>query len=533
MKLKKIIGLFTALTMCFGVTGDLLNFDGLLSEREIVNAEDGIEIWDGSSDTSWYDEGEEELHISSAEELAGLIMLVNNGKTMSGQTIVFDEDIYLNDISDYDSWKSTPPQNKWSFKNDTKCFFAGTIDANNHSVIGLYSNYGLLYQIKEGTIKNIKLDNAYINNLGGHVGGIVSIASKSTISNCETNGQMYIDESKGTDTNSNFGGGYRKGGICGLFYSTTVIENCTNKIKIIVETNMPDFEMYKKIKSSKGVGDYTPIIGGIAGGVMSTDKCSITNCINYGDIISEGYCECGGIVGYGFIIERCVNLGNITENDYVYPNKDTKEFRELYGDITNTEYGMQYYNFAKGGIAGEAKRVTACYNIGDAPCGISYCATTISNCYNIGKAKKFSITYTENTIENTYYLSGTAESGNPGKNTAIAKNAANMKKEAFAKALGENFVYVKDNYPKLKWEISNTPNIEPTIEPSPSVPVKTKGDTNNDNKIDSSDLITLQKWFFGETAFSPEIAEIVDYNSDGKINIADFCLLKEAIIKAK
>ena len=56
--------------------------------------------WDGSIDTSWYDSQESELHISTAEEFAGLASIVNGGKTMKGQTVILDNDIYLNSLVD-------------------------------------------------------------------------------------------------------------------------------------------------------------------------------------------------------------------------------------------------------------------------------------------------------------------------------------------------------------------------------------------------------------------------------------------------
>ena len=40
-------------------------------------ADDKADTWDGTADTSWYDENETEYHIFTAEQLAGLAQLVN------------------------------------------------------------------------------------------------------------------------------------------------------------------------------------------------------------------------------------------------------------------------------------------------------------------------------------------------------------------------------------------------------------------------------------------------------------------------
>ena len=34
--------------------------------------------WDGTADTSWYDENETEFHLQTAEQLAGMAKLVND-----------------------------------------------------------------------------------------------------------------------------------------------------------------------------------------------------------------------------------------------------------------------------------------------------------------------------------------------------------------------------------------------------------------------------------------------------------------------
>lgn len=41
-------------------------------------AADTMDIWDGTADTSWYDENKTEFHLQTAEQLAGMAKLVND-----------------------------------------------------------------------------------------------------------------------------------------------------------------------------------------------------------------------------------------------------------------------------------------------------------------------------------------------------------------------------------------------------------------------------------------------------------------------
>lgn len=147
--------------MIFSIIGVVPNVD--------VHAE---EIWDGTADIEWYDSELTEMHIDTAEELAGLATLVNSGKTMAGQTIILDSDIMLNDISDYTNWDNKAPSNKWIPIGDTLSnYFGGIFDGSGHTIKGMYYRstsagddlyLGLFGCIKSGAIiKNVLVDNSY------------------------------------------------------------------------------------------------------------------------------------------------------------------------------------------------------------------------------------------------------------------------------------------------------------------------------------------------------------------------------------
>ena len=54
-------------------------------------------IWDGTADVSWYDASAQAYNLTTAEQLAGLAQLVNNGNAFAGKTITLGADIFLND----------------------------------------------------------------------------------------------------------------------------------------------------------------------------------------------------------------------------------------------------------------------------------------------------------------------------------------------------------------------------------------------------------------------------------------------------
>lgn len=58
---KKMLAVFICLVMVAG-----------LIPTVAFAAENEVDVWDGTSDTSWYNETDTEFHIKTAEQLAGL-----------------------------------------------------------------------------------------------------------------------------------------------------------------------------------------------------------------------------------------------------------------------------------------------------------------------------------------------------------------------------------------------------------------------------------------------------------------------------
>lgn len=442
------------------------------------------EIWDGTCDTSWYDEEEKELHISTAEELAGLSKLVNAGQTMEGQMIYLDNDIYLNDVSDFENWGKAAPANTWV----PIGIFYGVFDGCGHTITGLYSDEHEtllgkcgMFELMVGTaeLKNLNLHYGYINPSYHYsnmtVGGLVG-DNRGVISNCSFSGKV---ESY-------------------AYYSSNALGTST-------------------------------VVTSYAGGICGTSSGAIYNCVNYGDVISYStkhymlssyaYLEhpsssyAGGICGSNYGIITCsANCGSIS------------------ADSASSDSDRATY---AGGICGDtAVEINDCRNTGKIQssryaggiCGASDCA--INNTYNVGNIEGLycgAITGknsdTETLLSNCYYLSGSALQGvGTGIDNAVAKNSTNMQKESFAESLGEAFVYNEGGYPLLAWELELQQEL-------------LMGDVNLDGIFDVADIKLLQDYLVCRETLTAEQGAVADVCTDGILDVFDLCILKRMYLE--
>lgn len=376
-------------------------------------------IWNGTANTSWYNETSTEFEISTAEQLAGLAELVNNGNDFSNKTVRLTADIVLNDTSDWENWENSAPANTWTPIGNSDNYFRGTFDGQGHTVSGIYINsendFQGLFGYNEGTIKNIGVTESYIKGEYS-VGGVCGLNNtlRGTISNCYNSGAISGNE--------------EVGGVCGGNYSGSTISNCYNSGSI------------------NGTGEYT-----IAGGVCGENNGTISNSYNSGTVI--GNCYVGGVCGsdsYG-TISNCYNTGTISGNLEVGGvcgwktgtisncyNTGTINGDENVGGVCGGNYSggtiSNSYNTGTisgyeevGGVCGYNNgTISNCYNtetisghegVGGV-CG--YNIRTISNCYNSGIVSGDWLVGSvcgdnwDGTISNCYYLEGTAGGGIDG-----------------------------------------------------------------------------------------------------------------------
>lgn len=279
-------------------------------------AADDPEIWNGTADTSWYDNNPtaQEYTLTTAEELAGLAELVNN-KThdFTNKTIKLGADIVLNDTSDLQNWGITPPENTWTpigsyYQDPSSSPFHGTFDGQGHTVSGIYFN---------GT-DPMDLNNYSIGFFGGLSGAEIKNLG---IKDSRIQGYKYV------------------GALAGYAVSETYISNCWSESDVF------------------GSSD----VGGLVGVLGSYDfESFIYYCYNSGTVNGP---DAGGIVGRlveNNVINGCFNTGAVTGGGIVGDCDQQDIINSYYmegsasngaGPATDGIYSMTEAEFKNGKLA--------------------------------------------------------------------------------------------------------------------------------------------------------------------------------------
>ena len=262
-------------------------------------AADTMDTWDGTADTSWYDENKTEFHLQTAEQLAGMAKLVNdNTANFKDKTVYLDNDL---DLGGHE-WISIG-----NGANTAWGSFQGIFDGQSHVVYNLYSHEGLksenkdnnnnLYRnglfgaIYNATVQNLGIENADIvipmNDTSTYGKGIlVDWMTDSTIKNCYTTGSIT-------------GGSYIEkfiGGIAGFLNGNNSISQCYSTAAI---TGNYDGEYYAEQEGGLEPMDCWDSLGGIVG-ASYTGQVTISDCWFGGEIVVNSIqAPVGGIIGFG------------------------------------------------------------------------------------------------------------------------------------------------------------------------------------------------------------------------------------------
>ena len=262
-------------------------------------AEDTMDTWDGTADTSWYDENKTEFHLQTAEQLAGMAKLVNdNTANFKDKTVYLDNDL---DLGGHE-WISIG-----NGANTAVGSFQGIFDGQSHVVYNLYSHEGLksenkdnnnnLYRnglfgaIYNATVQNLGIENADIvipmNDTSTYGKGIlVDWMTYSTIKNCYTTGSIT-------------GGSYIEkfiGGIAGFLNGNNSISQCYSTAAI---TGNYNGEYYAEQEGGLEPMDCWDSLGGIVG-ASYTGQVTISDCWFGGEIVVNSIqAPVGGIIGFG------------------------------------------------------------------------------------------------------------------------------------------------------------------------------------------------------------------------------------------
>ena len=262
-------------------------------------AAETMDTWDGTADTSWYDEEKTEFYLQTAEQLAGMAKLINDDMAnFKDKTVYLENDL---DLGGHE-WISIGDG-----ANTDVGSFQGVFDGQSHVVYNLYSHEGLksenkdnnnnLYRnglfgaIYNATVQNLGIENADIvipmNDTSTYGKGIlVDWMTHSTIKNCYTTGSIT-------------GGSYIEkyiGGLAGFLNGNNSISQCYSTAAI---TGNYDGEYYAEQEGGLEPMDCWDSLGGIVG-ASYTGQVTISDCWFGGEIVVNSIqAPVGGIIGYG------------------------------------------------------------------------------------------------------------------------------------------------------------------------------------------------------------------------------------------
>ncbi len=284
------------------------------------------------------------FEIGTAEELMwyAAFYAENHGE-YSYKGAVLVNDIVINEdlLKDYQTLNDGE-FNSWTpIGTSTKSPFVATFDGNGHKIVGLYvtaeQDGGLFGYVGEGAvIKNVTLEESYVNHQGPDGGILCGTATGATIDNCSVDGFLDGGEAArygmicGNVTNSTMtyckASGYVTGGnfigaIAGNVGSTT-ISDCWS-----------DATTYMKL-------------GGPSGGMFGQATSSgISNCCFAGEVLNEAS-SVGALIGM-------VSSGTTVTNSYscaVVPNGANGLFGT--DGAPNLNSSNNYYDYTVSAVKG-------------------------------------------------------------------------------------------------------------------------------------------------------------------------------------
>lgn len=310
------------------------------------------EKWDGSVDTSWYNEEATEFKLSTAEEIAGLAQLVDSGETFEGKTIKLESDLDLSADG-----KCFEPIG--SYRKDKA--FKGTFDGNGHTISNMSQNtwaldngyyfgdlgLGFFGAVEDATIKNVTLDGAEISGESAICGTVVGCAygdctfENITVTNTKCNDYQYyaggvvgwasgnhvyknivIDES--TTIGGQWGDfGNANGGIIGGAGAsgTYHFEDCTVACRIdAVNDIVSAYQWHCYRNSGMLIGNTGHTETGDAVTNVAAPNVTCTNVtVIYGEWANYTYCEFAG-TGYPYVrVQAGVSVDAYANVRYGHP----------------------------------------------------------------------------------------------------------------------------------------------------------------------------------------------------------------------
>ena len=247
-------------------------------------------------DTSWFTKNSDAstFTIKTAEQLAGLAHLVNNGNNFSGKTITLTQNI---DLSKYDNWVPIGTSTR-----DDSSNFSGTFNGSGYIISNLTinrpddNNQGLFGRIVNGKVENLGLDSVNIRGRN-NVGGVAGRVDSGYVTNCYSIGTI-----NSTDRNA--------GGVVGSLRNNSNIANSfstatINGISQIggVVGMVIDSSIVTESYFTGAINGINNFIGGVAGVVHHSS--SVTSCYSVAAVNGNNYV--GGVAG---LVQDNSNVSN-------------------------------------------------------------------------------------------------------------------------------------------------------------------------------------------------------------------------------
>ena len=268
--------------------------------------------WDGTSDTTWYNENDTEFTLTTAEQFAGFRDLVDGGNTFAGKSVKLGADIDLDkkpfDPIGFSYYDDDNSDGKTNYR-----VFMGTFDGAGHTIYNLYQNCweldpdktnystytystagaGLFASIKDATIKNLAVSGAEIVFECVDMGVVVGYAQ----------GKCHFENIIVTDSNIANYNRYT-GGVVGEVsygpYGIDTTKGYSHTFKNVVVDS--------SVKVSGLWGSFGCGMGGVIGGKWGDATVKMENVISaaemdiYNDVVSAyqwyAFRGCGMLIGH-------------------------------------------------------------------------------------------------------------------------------------------------------------------------------------------------------------------------------------------
>jgi len=282
----------TALKAAFGAVDATNAAQWVDAALEEAQKEKEPDTWDGTADTSWYNDTDTEFVIMTAEQLAGFSELVDGGNTFEGKTVKLGKNIDLYYLAD-GAEDPTCFDPIGSYRHDQ--IFKGTFDGQGYTIENMSQNtwalntgyyygdlgLGLFGYVEDASIKNLVMDNASISGESAICGTVAACAyGECTFEN------ITVKNSKVADYQ------YYAGGIVGWASGNHKYINCNVDASTTIAAQW---------------GDFDNSVGGVIGGcgesaTILLKDCSVSCRIDaYNDVTSSyqwyAYRRCGMLIG--------------------------------------------------------------------------------------------------------------------------------------------------------------------------------------------------------------------------------------------